>query len=250
MRKRYFLGLSFGLLVCLLPSCTRGVYPGFYTPRMLGPRMIQPIPNNGNENVLPQDANFVQSYPNYHKSKTNSKFGALVRVIEFEYDIAESFSIIPRITSGYDEGEMTGLITIVVDQFELSYENKETEVREYVEVVSYESSRPVQQTQQVYNPATTDIIVSPEGEHTTVHNPGSMSTIYNSIQEKQNQVVNRSQLYNSTKYRLEDEDVKLIFNSKTLSYIIHLQNATISIYPTKEQIRILKRMIQKHYQNF
>ncbi len=250
MRKSIFLHFSFFLVVCLLHSCTRGIYPGFYAPNRLGPRMIQPIPQNGNENALPQDANFVQSYRKYEKSKTHSKFGALVRVIEFEYDIADSFSIIPRITSGYDEGEMTGLITIVVDQYELSYENKEPQVREYVEEVSYESSRPVQQTQQIHNPATTDIIVSPEGEHTTVHNPGSMSTVYNTIQEKQNQVVKRSQLYNSAKYRLEDEDVTLLYNSKTLFYILHLQNATIAIYPTKEQIRVLKRMIKKHYSKF
>ncbi len=246
MRKKFNSYICFGLLTFLLQSCTNSIYPGFYSPR-LGPRMIQPIPQNGNVNVLPQDANFVQSYPKYKKSKTNSRFGALVRIIEFEYDIKDTFSIIPRITSGYDEGEMTGLLTIMIDQYELTYENKMPQVREYVEEVSYESSRPVQQSQQVYNPANTDIIVSPEGEHSTVYHPGSVSTIHNAIQEKQTQVVNRSQLYNSAKYSVEDEDVRLILRSKALSYVVHLQNADLSIHPTKEQIRILKRMIQKHY---
>lgn len=234
------------LLLIVLQSCTARVLPGFYS-GPLGPRMIQPIPRNGNVNALPQDANFVQSYPKYSKTKTNSKFGALVRIIEFEYDIAETFTIIPRITSGFDEGEMTGLITIILDQYELTYDNKEIQVREYVEKVSYESDIPVSQTTQVYNPATTDIVVSPEGEHSTVFNPGSTSTIHNTIQKKQNQVVNRSQLYNSVKYSIEHEDVALLSRTKTLKYIVHLQNTNIAIYPSKEQIRILKRMILEHY---
>jgi len=202
----------------ILQSCVRTISPGFYTPGF-GPRMVQPTPQTGNINALPSDPNFTQSYHKYHKSKANSKFGALVRIIEFEYDISDTLSVIPRITSGFDE----------------------------VEEVSYESSRPVQQSQQVYNPPTTNVVVSPEGQHSTVHNPGSMSTVYNNMQEKQSQVINRSQLYNSAKYAMEDEDVSLILRTKSLSYIIHLQNADITIFPSKEQIRVLKRMIRKHY---
>lgn len=198
------------------------MYPGFYSPR-IGPRMIQPIPRDGDVNVLPEKANFVQSYPKYKKSKADSKFGALVRIIEFEYDIKDTFTIFSRITTGYDEGEMTGLVTILIDQYELTYEDKLPQVRDYVEEVSYESSRPVQQTQQIHNPITT------------------------ANQKKQTQVVNRSQLYNSAKFNLEDEDVRLMARSKTLTFILHLQNAEIAIYPSKEQIKILKRMIRKHY---
>jgi hypothetical protein len=232
-----------GLMICLLNSCTPNTfYPGFYTPG-ISPRIIQPIPQNGNENALPQNANFVQSYSKYKKSKTNSTFGALVRVIEFEYDIKDNFTIIPRITSGYDEGEMTGLLTILIDQYELTYENKATQVREYVETVSYESSRSDQSSRST----NTNVIVTPEGSHSNMTSPGSVSTLHNGIQEKDMQVLNRSQLYNSANYIVEDEDVKLLLKSKTLSFVIHLQNTNLTIFPTKEQIRILKKMINKHY---
>lgn len=182
------------------------MFPGFYSPRM-GPRMIQPIPQDMNMTTLPKDPNFVQSYPRYKKSKADSKFGALVRIIEFEYDIMDTLSILARITSGYDEGEMTGLVSILVDQYELTYEDKSPQVRDYVEEVSYESSKSTKQTE----------------------------------------LINRSQLFNSIKFNLEDEDVRLMSRSKTLVFIIHLQNAEIAVYPSKEQIKILKRMIRKHY---
>jgi len=217
MSKQIYLTLSFGLLVCILQSCSGVYYPGLRS-NPIGPRMIQPIPRNGDINALPQDANFVQSYPKYKKTKTNSKFGALVRIIEFEYDIEDTFSIIPRITTGYDEGEMTGVLTILLDQYELTYENKSPQVREYVETVSYETS-----------------------------SPSSISTIQNTKQEKQDKLVKRSQLYNSAKFSLEDEDVNLILRSKKISYIIHFQNTEVIIFPTKEQFRIVKRMIQKYY---
>lgn len=246
MRKRNHLHITFVLLIVLIQSCAPGIYPGFYAPQ-LGPRMIQPISQNGNINALPKDANFVQSYAKYKKTKAYSRFGALVRIIEFEYDITDSFSIIPRITSGYDEGEMTGMLTILLDDYELTYENPNPQVRDYVEEVSYESSRPVQNSQQVHTPAKTDIVVTPEGQHSTVMHPASVSTVYNTIQEKQNQVINRSQLYNSARYIIEDEDVLLLLKTASLQYKIHLQNCNIIVQPTKEQIRILKRMIEQHY---
>jgi len=246
MDKRFSDILFLVLVASIFLSCTPTIGPGFYAPRF-GPRMIQPIPQTGEVNILPEDPNFAQSYHRYKKSKTDSKFGALVRIIEFEYDITDTFYIIPRITSGYDEGEMTGLLTIMLDQYELTYENKEIQVREYVEKVSYESSRPVQQSQQIHNPATTDIVVNPDGQHSTVHKPGSVSTAYNTTREKQTQEVNRSQLYNTTKYRFEKDDIQLLLRSNSLSYVVHLQNADLTIHPSKEQFRILKRMLQKYY---
>ena len=237
--------LFLGLIVSVLYSCTNTIYPGFYAPG-IGPRMIQPIPNNGHDNLLPEDPNFVQSYPRYHKGKSHSRFGALVRIIEFEYDITDSVVIIPRITSGYDEGEMTGQLTILLDQYELTYENMNVEVREYVEKVSYETDYPANSTQQVYNPGTADVIVTPEGQHTTIHRPGTISTIQRNIQPKQSQVVNRSQIYNSSRYILEYDDIAIFLRSKTLAYIIELDNTEIAIYPSEEQRRILKKMIQSH----
>jgi len=238
--------ILFYITIILLQSCTARVLPGLYsTP--LGPRMIQPIPQNGNVNALPQDANFVQSYPKYKKSKANGKFGPLVRIIEFEYDIADTFSIRPRLTSGFDEGEMTGLITIILDQYELTYENKLTQIREYVEEVSYETDRPVHQTNQVHTPASTNIRLNSYGNHSAVLDPGSTAIIQKTQQKKLSQVVKRSQLYNSTKYSIEDEDVALLLRSKSIIFVVHLQNAEISIYPSKEQIRILRSMILEHY---
>ncbi|MEM9546310.1 MAG: hypothetical protein AAGA77_10060 [Bacteroidota bacterium] len=229
MHFNFFKYIAIILLGLITQSCVRPINPGFYSPRF-GPRMIQPVPQIGNANVLPSDPNFTQSYHNYRKSKANSRMGALVRIIEFEYDISNSFSLTPRLTTGYDEGEMTGWLTIVIDQYELTYENKEPQIREYVEEVSYESSRSTQGSQQVYN-------------------PGNMATVYNSIQEKPTQVVNRSQLYNSAKYILENEDVNLLLRTNTLSFVVHLQNADMNIYPSEDQIRVLKRMIQKYYNN-
>lgn len=228
-------------------SCTRAYIPGPYIANPLGPRMIQPIPRNANANALPEEPNFVQSYPKYWKSKADSKFGALVRIIEFEYNIGDTITITPRITSGFDEGEMTGLFTILSDEYELTYENKNPQIREYIEEVSYESNRPVRQAQQIHNPARTDVIVGPDGQHSTVHHPASYSTVYNNLQEKQSQVINRSQIYNTATYRLEHEDVKSIQKSKSLQFKIQLQNCEITIRPSKEQIRVLQRMIQKHY---
>ena len=245
MLKKLSYNLFLVLMISTFVSCNNAIYPGFYAPG-IGPRMIQPIPNNGNENLLPQHSNFVQSYPRYNKGKSHSRFGALVRIIEFEYDITDSVVIIPRITSGFDEGEMTGKFTILLDQYELTYENQNVDVREYVEKVSYETDYPVNSTQQVYNPPSTDVIVSPEGQHATVHRPGTISTIQRNMQPKQSQVVNRSQIYNSSRYIMEFDDIILLLRSKSLSYVIELDNTDITIYPSEEQRRILKKMIQTH----
>ena len=247
MQKRTAHILFLLLIVIFAQSCTPVIGPGLYVPS-IGPRMMQPIPQTGNVNVLPEDPNFTQSYHKYRKSKADSKFGALVRIIEFEYNIADTFFITPRITSGFDEGEMTGLMTIMLDQYELTYENRETQIREYVEKVSFESTRPVQQSQHIHNPATTDVIVGPDGRHSTVHRAGSVSIANSTVQEKQTKVESRSQLYNTTQYTFEAEDIPLLLRSNTLTYIIHLQNADITIYPTKEQFRILKRMLKKYYE--
>ena len=220
----YFVGV--GIIICLCQSCTGPMYTGMRT-NPLAPRMIQPVSERGHENVLPPKPNFVQSYSKYKKSKTNSQFGALVRVIEFEYDISDTLSIIPRLTTGYDEGEMTGWFTIMLDQYELTYHNNQPQVREYVEEISYESSQKVNQNRLLHDPVRTAVV--------------------NNTQPKQINVVNRSQLYNSAKFILEPEDAKFILRSKTLYYIIKLQNCEITVYPSKEQIKVVKRMIQKYY---
>ena len=227
MYKSIFILIIGSVVLCTLPSCYAPMYPGLrmYPP---APRVIQPIDNRGDKNALPSNPNFVQSYTKHKKSKTNSKFGALVRSIEFEYDISDTISIIPRLTSGYDEGEMTGLLTIMLDQYELTYEDNHPEVREYVEEISYESERSSNGNQLLYN----DPI---------------RAGIANNNKEKQNKVINRSQLYNSAKYLLEAEDARLIQRSKTLYFIIQFTNCEIAVYPSKEQIGVLKRMILKHY---
>lgn len=247
MTRSFFILILVGLLVSMLQSCNGVMYPN---PRSnpFAPRMIQPIPSNGNVNALPQNSNFIQSYAKYKKSKVNSdKFGALVRIIEFEYEITDSLSIIPRITSGFDEGEMTGSMMILLDNYELTYKNDQIQTREYVEEVSFESSRSVPRTQQIYNPGSTNVIVNPDGTHSTVLTPATTSTVQNNVNEKRIRVENRSQIYNSVKYRLESEDADLILNSKSLVYVIQFQNCELSIYPTKEQLRILKRMIKMHF---
>lgn len=213
MKRSTFLWFFLVYLLALY-SCAGPMYP-VLTPNPLRPRVIQPIPSNGNVNAIPENSNFIQSYSKYKKSKVNStKFGALVRIIEFEYDITDSLTILPRLTTGFDEGEMTGLITILLDQYELSYEDKHPQIREYVEEVSYEST--------------------------------SASRMQPS-NARQAEVKNRSQIYNATRFTLENEDANLILRSKTLTYIIHLENCELAIYPTKEQLRILKRMIKKHF---
>ena len=229
MYKSIFILIIGSVVLCTLPSCYAPMYPGLrmYPP---APRVIQPIDNRGDKNALPSNPNFVQSYTKHKKSKTNSKFGALVRSIEFEYDISDTISITPRLTSGYDEGEMTGLLTIMLDQYELTYEDNHPEVREYVEEISYESERSSNGNQLLYN----DPI---------------RAGIANNNKEKQNKVINRSQLYNSAKYLLEAEDARLIQRSKTLYFIIQFTNCEIAVYPSKEQIGVLKRMILKHYFN-
>lgn len=219
-----FLGL--GLLICLLHSCVRPMYPGMGLNPM-APRMIPAVSDRGNVNALPTSTNFVQSYTNYKKSKTNSHFGALVRLIEFEYDISDSISITPRLTTGFDEGEMTGWFTIMLDQYELTYENKDVQVREYVEEISYEAPQNISRERMIYDPV------------------GAAAS--NATQKKPIKVVNRSQLYNSAKFYLEAEDARYIQRSKTLYFKIQLQNCTMTIFPSKEQIRVLKRMILKHY---
>ena len=229
MYKSVFLILGITVIGCLFQSCAGPTYPGLRS-FPLSPRMIQPVQERGNKNALPPDPNFVQSYNKYKKSKANSNFGALVRIIEFEYDISDTISIVPRITTGFDEGEMTGVFTIMLDQYELIYENKDPEVREYVEEISYEPTRPVSNNQ-ILNP-----------------NPIN-AAVANNSKEKQIKVVNRSQLFNSAKFLLEPEDARLIQRSKTLYFIIQLQNCEISVYPSKEQIKVLKRMILKHYFN-
>jgi hypothetical protein len=226
MYKSVLIFFSVAVIVCLFQSCVGPIYSGLRT-YPLSPRMIQPVDNRGDKNALPPDPNFVQSYTKYKKSKTNSNFGALVRIIEFEYDISDSISIAPRITSGFDEGEMTGVFTIILDQYELTYENKNPEVREYVEEVSFESSRSINENQTLHQ------------------NP--ISAVANNRQEKKDKVISRSQLYNSAKFLLEAEDARLIQRSKTLYYIIHLQNCEIAVYPTKEQIKVIKRMLLQHY---
>ena len=215
MYKSVLISFGFAVMLCLFQSCVGPMYPGLRT-YPLSPRMIQPVDDRGNNNALPPDPNFVQSYNKYKNSKTNSKFGALVRIIEFEYDISDTISIAPRLTSGYDEGEMTGLFTIMLDQYELTYENKNPEVREYVEEVSFESSRSLNENQILYtNPINAGLV--------------------NNGQEKQDKVINRSQLYNSAKYLLEPEDARFIQRSKTLYFIIHLQNCEIAVYPSKNK---------------
>lgn len=219
----------FCLLICLLQACTPNVYPGL-RPFPLAPRVIQPMEDRrGNENVLPPDPNFVQSYTKFKKSKTDSRFGALVRVVEFEYDISDTISIIPRLTSGYDEGQMTGWFTIMLDQYELTYENTQPQIRDYVEEISFESSDKIDENRFLYDPI------------------GAAAV--NSTQKNQTSVVNRSQLYNSAKYVLEPEDARLIERSKTLYFVIHLQNCTLSVFPSKEQVKVIKRMISKYYFN-
>ena len=209
-----------------MQSCVQPMYPGVTT-NPLAPRMIQPVSTRGNENMLPKDPNFVQSYSDYKKSKTNSRLGALVRIIEFEYDISDSISINPRITTGFDEGEMTGWFKIMLDQYELTYENKNIKVREYVEEISYEAPETKNPDRILYDPI------------------GVAAS--NNTQQRPIKVVNRSQLYNSAKFYLEAEDARLIQRSKTMYYVIQLEHCSMAVYPTKEQIRVLKRMIQKHY---
>ena len=196
---------------------------------IIGPRIIQPpVPNHRDPAPIPEDANFVQAYSKHRKTKTNSNFGALVRSIEFEYDIADTITISARLTSGFDEGQMTGVITMMLDQYELTYENKAVQVREYVEELAYEMVRPDQDSRVVYDP------------------------IGNAVQNSNNQgkrdkVIRRSQLFNQVSVTLESEDARFITRSKTLYFIVELENCKIIIYPNKDQIRFLKRMIQKHY---
>ena len=82
-----------------------------------------------------------------------------------------------------------------------------------------------------------------------IYNDPIRAGIANNNKEKQNKVINRSQLYNSAKYLLEAEDARLIQRSKTLYFIIQFTNCEIAVYPSKEQIGVLKRMILKHYFN-
>ena len=233
--------------IFIASSCTPSIYPGIY-PRSIGPRMIQPVSTYDNVNALPPKPNFTQSYSHYAKSKVDSKFGAVVRIIEFEYDISDTLTITPRLTSGFDEGEMTGILTILLDQYELTYENPSPEIRSYVEEVSYESSYPRNQSQQVFQPARTDIVVNPDGSHSTVHRPSTVSTIQNAVQEKEMQVISKSQLYNSASYNLEEDDIPLMLRSSSLTYLVQLQNCYIKIMPSKEQFRVLKRMVAEYYE--
>ncbi|MDF1696940.1 MAG: hypothetical protein P1U56_13945 [Saprospiraceae bacterium] len=237
------------MLLCAsaLQSCNSTIYSAFNS-SPFGPGMMKPLNATHSDNALPKYPNFVQGYQQYSKTKANSRFGALIRIIEFEYDIQDSFHIIPRITTGYDEGQMTGLMTIVLDQYELVYENPAPKVRAYVEEVSFESNRSMRESQKTYSPIRAGTVVTPQGQHTTVIQPTPLSIAQNSVSGKGEQVMNRSQLYNSAKFSLEQEDVYLFHRSKSLYYKIHLEHCDILVFPSKEQIKILKGMLASHYQ--
>lgn len=211
-----------------MQSCTGPVYPMGMRTGPFGPRIVQPpVPYHRDVNELPSDPNFVQTYTQHKKTKTNSNFGALIRIIEFEYDISDTIKIHPRITTGYDEGEMTGTFTIMLDQYELTYKNDEIQVREYVEELSYDPSEMRTNTRVIYDPI------------------GAAAT--KATQKEENRNLKRSQLYNSSYFFLEPEDARMLLRSKTLYYIVQLQNCEIAIFPSKEQIKVIKRMIQTYF---
>lgn len=228
-------------------SCTsRGLYSGYLGPNYY-PSMIQPLQQDINVDDLPHQPNFVHSYHNYKKSKTDSQFGALVRILEFEYDISDSLFIIPRFTSGFDEGQMTGVVKILLDQYELTYEDSNPEIREYVEEVSYEIPKSHHQSKQIYAPNSPNAAVRQAVLPSTVLTPSSTSIIRNELQDEKRKVVRRSQIYNRARIALERDDVQLLIRTNSLSYVVYLDHAVLNVYPTKDQIRALKRMIQKYY---
>jgi len=237
---RYFYCFLLLVIVLGISSCRPNLFPR-------APFMIQPVPRFQKVEDLPNRPNFVQSYPNYKKDKTTSRFGPLVRIIELEYKIGDTIYFTPRMTSGFDEGEMTGEITLLLDQYELEYTSNDVQIREYVESVSYESEFPLDKTPQNHNSAKTDVIIGPHGNPASIVQTPIPINVYNARNRRQFQNVERSQLYNMAQIRLENEDIPLLLKSDNLSFIVHLQNTDISIYPTKEQFRILKRMIHKYH---
>ena len=89
--------------------------------------------------------------------------------------------------------------------------------------------------------------MSPNGAQSTLVQPTPNAIIRQSLEDKDEQLLYRSQLYNSAKFIIDPEDVILFSRSKTLYFKIQLEQCDMVIYPKADQARAIKRMIKENY---
>ncbi len=190
--------------------------------KMLNPDLLIYTSRVSGDNDIPDFPLFTQIYKQSESTISDSRFGPVVRIIEFEYDLRDSFVVIARITTGFNEGNISGKFSIIVDDYELEYLINDIESRDYVERIEFNNKI----------------------SNTTWSRMPFSYGLPRSKPKETKEHLSRSQIFNAIKIIIHQEDRLLIANSDIIRFSIEVKNGEIVIFPSKKQRDILRKMLR------